>query len=265
MTENARHRAAFDRYWRMDADRSIRRLHAAMASAGPAPGLRTLYEWSRRFHWQARIRDLEERAAVEEDAARRAAPREMAARHAKEGLLLQRKGAGWLETVPESRITAEAAIRAVIEGTKLERLARGEPTERVEQQTDVERKMEELDDVELDHLIRLVTKSVAGDRSAARARRSAGPTAPARRHCAAGAPRRGGDTRACTRPRWRGSAAGAPRPCGRRRSRRTRRGGAAPPGAASASPPPARDGPAGAVSPAPAIPPGATAVRPAWG
>ena len=49
----------------------------------------------------------------------------MAERHAKEGLLLQQKGAQWLAALTADQVTAPAAIRAITEGVRLEREARG--------------------------------------------------------------------------------------------------------------------------------------------
>jgi hypothetical protein len=55
----------------------------------------------------------------------------------------------------KDKATAEAAIRAIVEGARLERLARGEPTERQEVSGDVQidAKLAALTDEELDRLI----------------------------------------------------------------------------------------------------------------
>ncbi len=134
MPESTRHREAFDLYWRLGSGRSIERLRAQLLATGDPPTLRTLYEWSRLYHWQDRLVDLERQARVEADEARRKEIVEMYERQAKEGLLLQQKGAEWLASLEGREGTPEAAIRAIVEGARLERQARGEPSEHVRQE-----------------------------------------------------------------------------------------------------------------------------------
>ena len=165
MRETARHRHAFDRYFRLGSDRTITQLRAALGAEGDAPALRTLWEWSRQLQWQQRLVDLERQARDAEDAARVAAIREMHERQAKEGLLLQQKGTAWLTELSAAEASAEAAIRAVTEGAKLERLARGEATERTEHQGPSDPRLEELHDAELDRLIELAERPLAGEES----------------------------------------------------------------------------------------------------
>ena len=57
MAESTRQREAFDSYWQLGAERSIERLHAALAANGTAPNRRTLYGWSSRYHRQDRLLD----------------------------------------------------------------------------------------------------------------------------------------------------------------------------------------------------------------
>ena len=162
MRETTRHRKAFDRYWRLGADRSLERLHAELEAEGRAPTLRTLYEWSRQLHWQGRISDLEREARQAEDAARVAAIREMQERQAREGLLLQQRGAEWLAGLGAEDASAEAAIRAITEGAKLERLARGEATERTESVDHTAEQLREVTDDELERFIGLAEGTVEG-------------------------------------------------------------------------------------------------------
>ena len=162
MPESTKHRHAFERYWRLGPERSIERLHAAMEAEAKAPSLRTLYGWSSRYRWQDRVADLERKARETEDDARIAAIREMQERQAKEGLLLQQRGAQWLAQVNDEQVSPEAAIRAVVEGARLERLARGEPTERTEIHNDADPRLERLSDEELDRLIELAEGLVRG-------------------------------------------------------------------------------------------------------
>ncbi|TAJ19868.1 MAG: hypothetical protein EPO65_05475 [Dehalococcoidia bacterium] len=162
MAEGTRVRQAFERYWRLGAQRSLRLLHDALTAEASSPTLRTLEEWSRRYHWQDRIADLERQARHADDSARIAAIREMAERHAKEGLLLQQKGAEWLTTLGAEAVTADAAIRAVVEGVKLERLARGDVTERTESRAAPDPRLDRLTDDEFDRLLGLAEGVVEG-------------------------------------------------------------------------------------------------------
>lgn len=155
MAETTRHRNAFDLYWRLGTDRSIERLRAELQVRGRAPTVRTLYAWSSQYHWQDRIVRLEQEAKRADDEARVQTLRDMFERHAKEGLLLQQKGAAWLAPMSADDATADAAIRAVVEGSRMERLARGEPTERQEVQggLHINARLVGLTDAELDRLI----------------------------------------------------------------------------------------------------------------
>ena len=134
MAESTLQREAFDTYWQLGAERSIELLHAALLANGTERTLRTLYTWSSRYHWQDRLLDLERQARVAAEEARQEEIREMYERQAKEGLLLQQRGAGWLSSSEAETASPEAAIRAVVEGARLERLARGEPGERTHQE-----------------------------------------------------------------------------------------------------------------------------------
>ena len=75
MPESTRQRGALNLYCNLGARRSIGRLHAAIAGDGPAPNLRTLYEWSRRYHWQDRLADLERQVLREYEAGDEIFPR----------------------------------------------------------------------------------------------------------------------------------------------------------------------------------------------
>jgi hypothetical protein len=154
LAESTKHRLAFEAYWRLGQDRSIERLHSVLAGRnGRVPSRRTLYDWSSRYQWQARIAGLEREARTAEDHARMVAIREMHERQAKAGLLLQQKGTEWLVNLGAEVATPEAAVRAIVEGAKLERLARGEVTERQEVTGDNPARLAELTDEELDALI----------------------------------------------------------------------------------------------------------------
>ena len=161
MRETTRHREAYAAYLALGAERSIERLHAELAAAGRTPSLRTLYEWSRCFHWQDRLAAFEHRARAAAEEAELGAIREMHARQVTEALLLQ-QGAAWLQGVAADAASPEAAIRAITEGAKLERLVRGVPTERTEAVDATTARVEGLADDELHRLLQLAEGAVGG-------------------------------------------------------------------------------------------------------
>ena len=161
MRETTRHREAYA--VALGAERSIERLHAELAAAGRTPSLRTLYEWSRCFHWQDRLAAFEHRARAAAEEAELEAIREMHARQVTEALLLQQKGAAWLQGVAADAASPEAAIRAITEGAKLERLVRGVPTERTEAVDATTARVEGLADDELHRLLQLAEGAVGGN------------------------------------------------------------------------------------------------------
>ena len=164
MSESTRHRRAFDRYFRLGADRSLTRLHEALAAeGGRVPALRTLEEWSRTYHWADRIADVECRAREAEDAARITAIREMQERHTKEGLLLQSRGSQWLAEFDSGDATPDVAIRAIAEGVRIERLARGEATERTERGDAADPRLERISDDDLERLIDAAGLALEGE------------------------------------------------------------------------------------------------------
>ena len=137
MREQTRHRQAFDAYVQLGPERSLEALQRQMA-ADPdafrlraAPALRTVQRWSVAFHWQDRLLDLERQATEQDRDQQLRTLREMAERHAKEGLALQQKGAERLQSLRPEELSPSDAVRALIEGVRLERLARGEPTDRI--------------------------------------------------------------------------------------------------------------------------------------
>lgn len=139
MRETTRHRRAFDLYVRLGADRSLEALHDALEENPSLIGLKrapsrsTLEAWSSAFHWQDRLLDLERQATEHDRDQQLRALQEMAERHAKEGLALQQKGVERLQSLRPEELTPSDAVRALIEGVRLERLARGEPTDRIAQ------------------------------------------------------------------------------------------------------------------------------------
>ena len=139
MKEMTRNRLAFDLYVRLGANRSLEALREALKDDPSLIGLKrapsrsTLEAWSSAFHWQDRLLDLERQATDRDRDQQLRALREMAERHAKEGLALQQKGVERLQSLRPEELTPSDAVRALIEGVRLERLARGEPTDRIMQ------------------------------------------------------------------------------------------------------------------------------------
>jgi len=140
MKEKTRHRLAFDLYVRMGANRSLEALHRDLQEdpslvglkRGPSPS--TLEAWSSAFHWQDRLLDLERRALDQDREEQLKALREMNDRHAREGLALQQKAVERLGTLSPEQLSALDAVRALVEGARLERLGRGQPTEHIRQE-----------------------------------------------------------------------------------------------------------------------------------
>ncbi len=117
---------AFTVYRDAGAARSYR---AVAESLGKS--LRLIERWGSRWHWQQRVAEYER---AQEQAARQEMARdsrEMMKRHINEGLLLQQKGIERLQALDTDRMSLRDAVICVREGSKLERLARGEPTEHV--------------------------------------------------------------------------------------------------------------------------------------
>ncbi len=143
MKERTRHRLAFDLYLRMGAARSLEALRETLTDDPSLIGLTrppsrsTLDAWSSSFHWQDRLLDLERDAAEQERQGQLKALRDMNDRHAKEGVALQQKAIERLKRFPAEELSATDAVRALVEGVRLERLARGLATEHVKQEGQV--------------------------------------------------------------------------------------------------------------------------------
>ena len=137
MKEMTRHRLAFDLYVRLGSDRSLEALLEAIRDDPSLIGLKrtlsrsTLEAWSSACHWQDRLLDLERQATEQDREQQLRDLLEMNERHAREGLALQQKGVERLQSLPAEQLSPSDAVRALIEGVRLERLARGEPTDRI--------------------------------------------------------------------------------------------------------------------------------------
>jgi hypothetical protein len=140
MKETTKHRRVFDQYVRLGPTRSLQVLqrlltqNPGLAGLKKAPSLSSIEAWSSAFHWQDRLLDLERQARQRDIEDQVRALSDMKERHIKEGLALQQKGIERLNQLSPGDMAAQDAIRAILEGVKLERLARGEPTEHILQE-----------------------------------------------------------------------------------------------------------------------------------
>jgi hypothetical protein len=136
MRETPQAARAFEDYYDLGEDRSLRKL---ADSRGQEEGKRrarlaTLEQWSSKHHWQERIiqRDREKAAAKRKkhDADIEA----MNERHVLIATTHEVKAIKQIEVLTKGEtFSASAAVRLLDITTKLERLARGAPTENVEQ------------------------------------------------------------------------------------------------------------------------------------
>ena len=136
--KRARAEAAFAIYAGLGAGRSLRRVQEMQVLLGVKPyALSTLENYSREFDWQRRVQEFDANAAasLEDDAVAAAAT--MRQRQAQAGALAQQIAMEGLEAfesdpalLQEEGVTALSLL--LERGAKLERLARGEVTERNE-------------------------------------------------------------------------------------------------------------------------------------
>ncbi len=143
MNESTRHRVAFNLYWYLGPQRSLEAVAEAI-TARPRdfgfkrpPSPRTLQRWSSRFDWQARLAEMEAGARKLKGEEQVDELRRVNERHIREALALQQKGLARLQNLADRDLTPEEARRAIVDGVKLERLVRGESTERTEVRSDV--------------------------------------------------------------------------------------------------------------------------------
>ena len=130
-----------------------RRRAEADAQAGRQPRASgTIRRWAERWNWNVRamawdqeLEQVKRKKQVEE-------VEEMAQRHAREALMLQNKAVERLRQLRPEELKPREALDYVVEAAKLERLSRGEPTERLAEEhrfTDVK----DLSDEELTRIV----------------------------------------------------------------------------------------------------------------
>jgi hypothetical protein len=171
MRESTRQRLAFDLYVALGPGRSLEKLHEAIAAdsrhcgLGRVPGLRTLYRWSSELYWQDCLADLEREARRRDNEDLLEQLVAMNQRQVEIGQKLQRKGEDRLESLPSSEMSPAEAIRAITEGIRVERMARGEATERTVVERSEKIDLTTFSLAELRDLARLATGNSGSDRS----------------------------------------------------------------------------------------------------
>lgn len=138
-TETSRARRAKLDYYDLGPNRSLDalvdlyRTRHIQGIQVPSRHRNTLGIWSSEHRWLDYVAQRDR----EEEMARRQAKveeiKEMGRRHVQLALALQGKAAERLREIPSGEMTWPQVLAAVVEGAKLERLTRGEPTEITEQ------------------------------------------------------------------------------------------------------------------------------------
>ena len=158
--------------WHRQPDESSKDFHAFMLYRDMTPKGRSLREvcqkltkslpylthlkkWSSHYNWVARVQAYDDHLAAARAEAQEKAIIEMAERQAKEGMTLQIVGIkrfldseGKVREEVATKMKDGDAIRAVEVGVKIERMARGEPTEIVKGEIGI-KPMAEYSDQEL--------------------------------------------------------------------------------------------------------------------
>jgi hypothetical protein len=163
LDESAKAYAAFCIYRdlgpRRSLDEASRRYHGDSGQgAQPAPSRRpprasgTIRRWAQRCNWLVRAKEWDREAERIKQTEQHAAIQEMIERHAKESMMLQNKAIERLRQLRPEELKSRDILAYLIEAARLERLARGEPTEHgIEEQ--VFDDVEELTDEELARII----------------------------------------------------------------------------------------------------------------
>jgi hypothetical protein len=118
--------------------------------------------WARRWNWQARAVAWDEELERTRRLKQIEAVGEMVERHVREALMLQNKAVERIRLLRADELKPRDVLSYLLESVKLERLARGEPTERVAEQHTFP-KVEELSD---EQLARIILSAGSSDRTA---------------------------------------------------------------------------------------------------
>jgi hypothetical protein len=161
--ESSKAYAAFCLYQNLGSRRSIEEASRVYHGQSGQPGNKTaagrrrcasgqIRLWAERWNWSARARAWDQELERLKWSKQVEALSEMAERHAREALMLQNKAVERLRQLRPEELGPRETLSYLIEAAKLERLARGEPTERVAEEhrfTDVK----ELTDDELARIV----------------------------------------------------------------------------------------------------------------
>ncbi len=90
--------------------------------------------WANHWHWSARAAAWDQEIQRVKRIEQVEAVKEMAERHAKEALMIQNKAVERLRQLRPEELKPREMLDFLVAAAKLERLARGEPTERVAQE-----------------------------------------------------------------------------------------------------------------------------------
>jgi hypothetical protein len=163
LDESAKAYAAFCIYRdlgpRRSVDEASRRYHRGSGQgAQHAPSRRsprasgTIRRWAQHWNWATRARAWDQEAQRLKQKEQHAAIQEMTERHAKESMMLQNKAIERLRLLRPEELKSRDILAYLIDAARLERLARGEPTEHGIEET-VFDDVEKLTDEELARII----------------------------------------------------------------------------------------------------------------
>jgi hypothetical protein len=142
---------------RRSLDEASRRYHRrsereVQPGGHPPRASGTIRRWARLWNWLARAQAWDQQAQRIQETEQQAAIQEMAQRHAKEAMMLQNKAVERLRQLRPEELKARDTLAYLVEAARLERLARGEPTERVAQEISLDN-LKELTDEQLADII----------------------------------------------------------------------------------------------------------------
>ena len=135
MKESTRQRIAFDLYWQLGPRRSLELLHQELKARAQdlgyqrTPSLASLKRWSTSLHWQDRIADLETETRELEHQRRVEEQLQMNELHIKTARAMLSPAIQRLASLDPNDIDLSSLPAWVREAVRIERLARGEPTE----------------------------------------------------------------------------------------------------------------------------------------
>ncbi len=132
--------------------------------------------WAQRWNWSARAQAWDQELERAKRSKQLKAVEEMGERHVMEAMLLQNKAVERLRQLRPEELKPRETLHFLIEAAKLERLARGEPTERVAE----EHRFQDVKELTDDELAGIVAngRSVSPPSSRGAAAEKDGPPAP---------------------------------------------------------------------------------------